>query len=79
MSDLIKKYTNGEVTVIWQPSLCSHSTVCWKQSTGLPPVFDPRKKPWIDPTGAATKEIITQVKKCPSGALSFVMNADLIE
>ena len=65
------KYTNGEVTVVWKPKLCIHSTVCWK---GLVEVFDPREKPWIKMDGAGTEKIIEQVRKCPSGALSYSMN-----
>ncbi|WP_153797679.1 (4Fe-4S)-binding protein [Foetidibacter luteolus] len=65
------KYNNEEVTVIWKPNVCIHSTKCWK---GLGEVFDPGKKPWINMAGAGTSTIIEQVKKCPSGALSFVMN-----
>jgi uncharacterized Fe-S cluster protein YjdI len=64
-------YTNGEVTIVWKPNDCTHSTRCWK---GLKEVFDPRKRPWIEPTGATTQQIIEQVKKCPSGALSYYMN-----
>ncbi|MBK9454560.1 MAG: (4Fe-4S)-binding protein [Chitinophagales bacterium] len=67
-------YTNGEVTIIWQPKLCSHSGNCVR---GLPQVFNSKIRPWINPQGADTAQIIEQVKKCPSGALSFVMNADL--
>lgn len=72
--NITKKYTNGEVTVIWQPALCSHSARCWKGEDGLPEVFNPKEKPWIKPEGADTARIVEQVKKCPSGALSFVMN-----
>ena len=64
-------YSNGEVTVIWKPGICIHSGICFN---GLPGVFDPRRKPWIDVQQADTKTIIEQVKKCPSGALSYVMN-----
>ncbi len=69
--NITMKYTNGEVTVVWQPHLCAHSGNCVR---GLPKVFNSGKKPWIDANGASTNEIIEQVKKCPSGALSFVMN-----
>jgi uncharacterized Fe-S cluster protein YjdI len=71
MKDIIKKYSNGEVTVIWQPSKCIHSTICFK---GLPKVFDPGKRPWVNAQGAITEEIIKQVDKCPSGALSYLQN-----
>jgi len=68
-----KEYTNGEVTVIWQPEKCSHSALCVK---GLPAVFKPRQSPWITLEGTDSKTIIDQIKKCPSGALSFRMNND---
>ena len=72
MSKTIHKYTNGEMTVIWQPHLCQHSAKCFK---GLPGVFDPRRRPWIEMSQSTTDRIIEQVKICPSGALSFEMNA----
>jgi uncharacterized Fe-S cluster protein YjdI len=66
--DVIKRYTNGEVTVIWQPSLCVHSAICFR---GLPAAFDPRRRPWVVLEGQATEAIIQQVEECPSGALSY--------
>ena len=66
-----KEYSNGEVTVIWKPDLCIHSKLCWTQ---LNNVFNPKLRPWINIKGANTNEIIEQVKKCPSGALSYAMN-----
>jgi len=71
MSQKTFRYTNGEVTIIWQPDLCKHSGVCVR---GLPKVFDPKRKPWIDISQSNTFHITEQVKKCPSGALSFLMN-----
>jgi uncharacterized Fe-S cluster protein YjdI len=76
MKDITKKYTNGEVTIVWQPSLCIHSKICWDAINGLPQVFDPRKRPWIEPNAAPTDKIVEQVSKCPSGALSYFMNVD---
>jgi uncharacterized Fe-S cluster protein YjdI len=65
------KYSNGEITIVWRPKICIHSTICWK---GLLEVFNPNAKPWINMQGAATEKIIEQVRKCPSGALSYFMN-----
>lgn len=65
------KYTKGDITVIWQPVKCIHSAMCFK---GLPGVFDPGRKPWIEMKNGDKEEIITQVLKCPSGALSFTIN-----
>ena len=69
----IINYTNNEVTVVWKPKVCIHSTICWK---GLIEVFNPKERPWIKMDGATTERIIEQVRKCPSGALSYFMNAD---
>jgi uncharacterized Fe-S cluster protein YjdI len=74
MSEIIKHYSNGEITIVWKPSVCIHSTRCWKGEEGLLDVFNPREKPWIKPQGADTQRIINQIKKCPSGALSYTMN-----
>ncbi len=74
MSDIEKQYTNGEVTIVWKPSICIHSARCWRGGEGLLDVFNPREKPWIKPQGASTQRIIDQIKKCPSGALSYSMN-----
>jgi len=64
-------YTRGEVTVIWEPGLCIHSGNCVR---GLRDVFNPSARPWINMDGATGEQIIAQVKKCPSGALSFLIN-----
>jgi uncharacterized Fe-S cluster protein YjdI len=74
MKDITKHYSNGEVTIVWKPAMCIHSTVCWKGAAGLPGVFHPQTRPWITPDEASTEQIIDQVKKCPSGALSYFMN-----
>ncbi|MCW5922361.1 MAG: (4Fe-4S)-binding protein [Saprospiraceae bacterium] len=66
-----KHYTNNDITVVWKPDVCIHSTLCWR---GLIKVFDPRRRPWIDMDGADTEAIIAQVEKCPSGALSWHRN-----
>lgn len=76
MKDITKKYTNGEITIVWKPATCIHSTMCWKGATGLIDVFNPAEKPWIKPMGATTERIVEQVNKCPSGALSFYYNND---
>ena len=68
------KYTNNEVTVVWKPKECIHSTICWK---GLIEVFNPKEKPWVKIDGATTEKIIEQVRQCPSGALSYYLNAEV--
>lgn len=66
--DLTKKYSNGEVTVFWKPRICRHSAKCF---ASLSAVFDPRRRPWIDMSGAPTEKIIATVMNCPSAALTY--------
>ena len=68
-----KEYSNGEITVVWQPRKCIHSGKCFE---GLPSVFQPRVRPWIKIEAASTENIVNQVKACPSGALSYYRNDD---
>ena len=73
LSRVTKKYSNGEVTIVWKPARCIHSQKCFN---GLPGVFDPAKRPWVNAEGADTAHIIAQVSECPSTALSYYLNAD---
>lgn len=63
-----KEYNNGEITIVWTPNKCIHAGVCVKT---LPNVYNPKEIPWVKPNNASTKELIDQVSKCPSGALSI--------
>jgi len=63
-----KEYSKEDITVVWRPDLCIHSGNCVR---GLGQVFNPEKKPWIDVDQASSDEIVEQVGKCPSGALSI--------
>ena len=65
---MTKKYSNGDVTVIWKPDMCQHSAVC---ARGLPMVFNPSRRPWIELEHAETAAITALVDRCPSGALSW--------
>lgn len=66
--EIVKKYSTDDLSIIWKPQLCIHSENCFK---ALPRVFNPRRKPWIDPKEEDAEKIKLQIEKCPSGALSF--------
>jgi len=68
-----KRYSNGEVTVVWKPKQCMHSGICF---AGLGKVFNPKRRPWVDLSQATTEQIVAQVQECPSGALSLAAKDD---
>lgn len=70
----IVEYTNGELTVIWKPEKCQHAGICVKM---LPEVYHPKDRPWVKPENATTDQLIAQISKCPSGALTYRMNNEL--
>jgi uncharacterized Fe-S cluster protein YjdI len=63
-----KEYKKEDLTIIWNASKCTHSAVCAK---GLPSVFKPKERPWIQTENETKERIREQVLKCPSGALSL--------
>lgn len=64
-------YTNGEITVLWQPDKCLHAGHC---RTRLPEVFDARSDLGIDMKAADSRKIVETILHCPSGALSYTLN-----
>jgi uncharacterized Fe-S cluster protein YjdI len=61
-------YRNANIAVMWHPERCSHSHKC---VNGLPQVFRPGERPWVQ-VDAATADIIARaVERCPSGALTY--------
>ncbi|MGV3632406.1 MAG: (4Fe-4S)-binding protein [Bacteroidota bacterium] len=65
---MAKEYLKDDLTILWDSSKCTHSAVCAK---GLPSVFKPRERPWIQVENESKETIRDQVLKCPSGALSL--------
>jgi len=66
--EIIKEYSNGELTIIWQPAKCIHAEIC---AHTLPQVYNPNERPWIKANEASTTELKAQIDMCPSGALSY--------
>ena len=61
-------YKSAEITVSYDPKICIHAAECVK---GLPNVFDPDKKPWVNPADASADEIAEVIHRCPTGALKY--------
>ncbi|GLZ80221.1 hypothetical protein Afil01_50280 [Actinorhabdospora filicis] len=64
--DRVKTYTAPGTAVRFDARRCAHAEECVK---GLPEVFDPARRPWIDPSLADPDAIAEVVARCPSGAL----------
>ena len=67
--DLTREYGTPEITVQWFAGRCIHSANCVR---ALHAVFDPKRRPWIDPAAASADAVAAAVLRCPTGALHFV-------
>ena len=65
---VVKRYEKDDITIVWQSALCTHSKKCF---AGLPEVFNPENRPWVQLDKSTSEVIIEQVRLCPSGALSI--------
>ena len=63
-----KAFRNAELTVTYDPCICTLSGRCAKE---LSNVFSNNIIPWVNLDAADTALIIEQVKRCPSGALQY--------
>jgi uncharacterized Fe-S cluster protein YjdI len=66
MGARLQVYETDAITVSFDPGRCIHSAECVR---GLPAVFDPRRKRWIQPEHASAEAVAEVVARCPTGAL----------
>ncbi len=64
-------YVGKRITIHDNRGICAHAGYC---TDNLASVFKLKEEPWIHPEGAAVKEIIDTIKRCPSGALSYTVD-----
>jgi CDGSH-type Zn-finger protein len=64
-------YIGKGITIFDNRAICSHAAFCTDE---LKSVFRQGAEPWIDPDGASVEKIVAQIKKCPSGALSYAID-----
>jgi CDGSH-type Zn-finger protein/uncharacterized Fe-S cluster protein YjdI len=62
----VKVYKGHGVSVQFNVARCIHAAEC---AHGLPGVFDPQARPWIQPRKATADEVVAVVARCPTGAL----------
>lgn len=68
MDQKIHSYESDEITVTYDVKRCIHAKECVKGLTG---VFDPNKRPWIQPDEASADKIVDVIERCPTGALHY--------
>ena len=68
VKDKRKNYAGKRITIHDNRKICSHAAECVNNS---PSVFKLNARPWINPDAASIEEIISTIRKCPSGALSY--------
>jgi uncharacterized Fe-S cluster protein YjdI/CDGSH-type Zn-finger protein len=73
MDQNIHEYSGEDIEVSYDVKRCIHARECVK---GLPDVFDPDKRPWIEPNNADVDELADVIMECPTGALHFERTDD---
>ena len=63
-------YVGKRITIFDNRAICAHAGHC---TDGLAAVFRHHDTPWIEPDAAAVEEIVSVIRKCPSGALSYAI------
>jgi CDGSH-type Zn-finger protein/uncharacterized Fe-S cluster protein YjdI len=73
MEEDVHRYSGEEIEVSYDVNRCIHARECVR---GLPEVFDPDERPWIDPDEATAEAVAAVVTECPTGALHFERTDD---
>ncbi|MFO1429048.1 MAG: CDGSH iron-sulfur domain-containing protein [Candidatus Competibacteraceae bacterium] len=68
MSDKVFDYPGEKISIRYEVKRCIHAAEC---ARNLPAVFDPQRKPWVDPNAATAEAVAAVVERCPTGALHF--------
>lgn len=68
-----KHYTAPDILVRYDTPRYIHAAECVR---GLPDVFDTAKRPWIQPQNAQAQELAAVIRRCPSGALHYLLTGE---
>src|SRR5690554_4006878 len=76
MESKIHSYESEEIIVKYDLKRCIHAAECVR---GLPAVFNPEVRRWIQPENSTGEKIAEVIEKCPTGALHYEMKKSLRE
>jgi len=74
VADQLDTYEGSEITILDNRGVCSHAGYC---TSGLPAVWRSAIEPWVVSDGADKETIVETIRKCPSGALSYLEEGQL--
>ncbi len=66
--DKMDTYEGKEITIYDNHAVCTGAGFCAENSPGI---FNPQRKPWIDPDAEDAEKTASTIRLCPSGALSY--------
>ncbi|CAB1081763.1 hypothetical protein D1AOALGA4SA_9408 [Olavius algarvensis Delta 1 endosymbiont] len=66
----LEYYEGQEITIVYDRYMCMGAGHCGE----LEAVFGTHDAPKYEPDGAPAFEVIETIKKCPSGALTYILN-----
>jgi CDGSH-type Zn-finger protein len=69
----VEYYEGKEITIVYDRYLCMGAGYCGE----LEAVFGTHDAPKYEPDAAPAEEIIATIKKCPSGALTYIIDGKL--
>jgi len=72
----IFQYEGKEADIFWDGRLCIHIQECGRAKGDL---FVGGRKPWCQPDKVELENVVTVVKRCPTGALTFEVKDGSIE
>jgi uncharacterized Fe-S cluster protein YjdI len=73
MQEKKRFYKSDKITISFEAGKCIHAAEC---ANGLPEVFNPKERPWVNPDGAEADKIKEVIDRCPSGALKYESSDD---
>lgn len=65
-----RSYEGAGIVVHDNREICAHAAECVR---GLPAVFRPGERPWIQADSATAEELVKVIRRCPTGALSYTI------
>lgn len=71
-----RTYERDELSIVWDATRCTHVAECL---AALPEVFDVTRRPWVDIGAADADQIVSAIRRCPTGALKYEAQGDFPE